>query len=162
MPVSPHNGGRQFPTMFHGSAEPIPVGQVVQPGQVVGRQSHSTSSRPFAYATTRRDWATRFAQTGADRTETAPHVYEVEPVGSFEPDPGFPRTKGTGEEHAYRSQQGFRVVREIDPWVGPSTRSIASQQTLRYKARLGEMGWSLGGDGALRRIQEPPRLRGAR
>jgi hypothetical protein len=46
--------------MFHGSAEPIPVGQVVQPGQVVGRQSHSTSSRPFAYATTRRDWATRF------------------------------------------------------------------------------------------------------
>ena len=146
----------QFPEMFHGTTAVLRPGAVITGGM---NPLHSTSPRNVSYATTRRDWATRFAQTAADSTERSPHVYEVEPTGYFEPDPGFPRSKGTAEEHAYQSRSGFRVVREIDPWVGPTTESIARVQRLREQADLGRSGFFRDGSGAVKRVNQPPRLR---
>ena len=47
----------------------------------------------------------------------APHVYEVEPTGSFEDDPNVTDKKFPGNPtRSYRSTEPIRVIREVQDW----------------------------------------------
>lgn len=78
-------------TWYHGTRYSI-SGAFILPGGLVGKPSNYPDHHPGGMPTTDHAWATSFVTGAAGfalgcKTEGDPAVYEVEPFGTWEPDP---------------------------------------------------------------------------
>lgn len=81
----PRNHEFKSSALYHGSAHPFKIGDIVEPRSYAG----------VAYASTNRDVAAGYG----------PNVYTVEPVGEVQ------RQAGAAKEFGiYHSRDGFRVI----------------------------------------------------
>lgn len=92
-----------------------------EPNDAVG-DVDSNGRRPFAYATSKMDMAKDYArksvqaarERGLDIPADSPgHVYSVEPTWHFHEDPEHYGRNGGKNPVAFRSQDPFRVISEV-------------------------------------------------
>lgn len=101
--------------MFHGTNVKLKPGDLVEPRAKTGAPTRYGEDFPHyspdhVYLSTADHLAERYAVGRAGRMGGEPHVYEVEPVGTAEPDPEFVAS-GFGSDQVIAPQA--RVVREI-------------------------------------------------
>jgi len=109
MAASDHLGGQFDGPMYHGSRYSFKPGQVLTGGHMPSNQGAGTPG-DHVYMSARPEVAARFGSyaTGPQRNPDArPRLYEVEPMGHVEADPGE-----DASVQSYRSQS-VRVVRSL-------------------------------------------------
>jgi rifampin ADP-ribosylating transferase len=110
---------------FHGTAA------VLRPGDL-DTAGHRSNYRPevvmnHVYFTALRDGAGLAAELAAELLggSSVPHVYEVEPTGTFEDDPNVTDKKFPGNPtRSFRSTEPLRVVREVTDWTRLSPEAL--------------------------------------
>lgn len=111
---------------FHGTVANLRVGDVLVAG-------HPSNYRPevvmrHVYFTASADGAGLAAEIAAELAggDAAPHVYAVEPTGSFEDDPNVTDKKFPGNPtRSYRSSAPLRVVSELADWTRLTPAALA-------------------------------------
>lgn len=109
---------------FHGSRAELRLGDLLVPGRPSNYRPEVVMRH--VYCTALRDGAGLAAEVavllveiaGGDASTVAPHVYEVEPLGSLEDDPNVTDQKFPGNPtRSYRSTEPLRVLREVHDWT---------------------------------------------
>ncbi|MGO1562058.1 MAG: NAD(+)--rifampin ADP-ribosyltransferase [Actinomycetaceae bacterium] len=114
---------------FHGTHAELRPGDDLTAG-------HHSNYRPevlmnHVYFTALKDGAGLAAEVAALRGGT-PHVYEVEPTGTFENDPNVTDKKFPGNPtRSYRTAAPLRIVREVGDWA-----RLTPQQLDGWRERL--------------------------
>lgn len=112
---------------YHGTAAALQVGDLLTAG-------FRSNYRPdvvmnHVYFTALRNGAGLAAELAVELLggDGVPHVYEVEPTGSFENDPNVTDKKFPGNPtRSYRTSEGLRVVREVDDWTRLTPEALAT------------------------------------
>ncbi|WP_235737880.1 NAD(+)--rifampin ADP-ribosyltransferase [Nocardioides alcanivorans] len=107
-----------YPAYYHGTRAVLLPGDLITAGRRSNYRSDVTMNH--VYFTARRDGgglaAEIAAMLGPEGAE--PHVYLVEPTGSFEDDPNVTDKKFPGNPtQSYRSGSPLRVIEEIADWT---------------------------------------------
>lgn len=118
---------------FHGTTAALRVGELL----TAGRRSNY---RPdvvmnHIYFTALLDGAGLAAEIAAELapTDAVPHVYAVEPTGSFENDPNVTDKKFPGNPtRSYRSSAPLRITGEITEWT-----RLTPEALQMWRERLG-------------------------
>jgi rifampin ADP-ribosylating transferase len=121
---------------FHGTKADLEPGDLLTAG-------YRSNYRPeivmnHIYFTALRDGAGLAAELAAG--DGVPHVYEVEPTGSFENDPNVTDKKFPGNPtRSYRSREPLRIVREVVDWTRLTPEALQTWRdnlaTLRADSR---------------------------
>ncbi|WOC13434.1 NAD(+)--rifampin ADP-ribosyltransferase [Gordonia sp. MP11Mi] len=100
---------------FHGTRAELSVGDLLTAGHRSNYRSEVVMNH--IYFTAVADGAGLAAEIAA-LENGEPHVYEVEPTGSFENDPNVTDRKFPGNPtRSYRSEAPLAVVREVTDWA---------------------------------------------
>ncbi|WP_027020549.1 NAD(+)--rifampin ADP-ribosyltransferase [Corynebacterium sputi] len=106
---------------FHGTKAELSPGDLLTSG-------HRSNYRPeviinHIYFTALPAGAGLAAEIAA--VDGSPHVYEVEPTGSFEDDPNVTGKKFPGNPtRSYRSTEPIRVIREVQDWTRLTSEAL--------------------------------------
>lgn len=112
--TKPVNRRANAPRLYHGTGQKMSPGDLITAGKKPSPFSHL--SRPgYTYLTDSPRSAVRWSRGSIFFKVPDPHVYEVEPVGSYGDDP----RSGSGN---YRSKSPLRVIREV-PFSQASAQS---------------------------------------
>lgn len=98
---------QQFSPLLHGSPYPQKQGAVLRPG---GQQQANglSGNSDYVYFTHSPGVAADVARRKTEGMRgMSPHIFEVEPLGEFGDDPGYPKS--------YRTPAGLKIRRELSP-----------------------------------------------
>lgn len=108
-------------TYYHGTKADLESGDLIQPGHASNFGERKQAA--FVYLSATLDAATWGAElaVGAGRGR----IYIVEPTGEIEDDPNLTDKKFPGNPtKSYRSRHPFRVIGEVEDWVGHSPERL--------------------------------------
>lgn len=103
---------------FHGTRAQLQVGELLTAGRPSNYRPEVVMNH--VYFTALRDGAGLAAEIAVELApgDAEPHVYVVEPLGSFENDPNVTDKKFPGNPtRSYRTSEPLRVVEEITDWT---------------------------------------------
>lgn len=130
-PFEVHESG----ALLHGTKADLRVGDLIEPG----RRSNFGGGRTagHVYVTQTLDAAAWGAELAVG--EGPGRIYLVEPTGDVEDDPNVTDKRFPGNPtRSYRSRSPFRVVGELEDWVGHSPEQVrAMREHLAELDRLG-------------------------
>ncbi len=123
---------------FHGTRARLRVGDVL----VAGNRSNY---RPdvvmnHVYFTALPDGAGLAAELAAELAvgEAVPHVYAVEPTGTFEDDPNVTDKKFPGNPtRSYRTREPLRIVGEVTAWTRQTPEALQAWRDRLAAIRAG-------------------------
>jgi len=112
---------------FHGTKAPLSVGSRITAGRPSNYRPEIIMNH--VYFTALRDGAGLAAELAvllAD-DDSRPHVYLVDPTGTFEDDPNVTDKKFPGNPtRSYRTREPLIVVEEIDDWTRLTPEALQS------------------------------------
>jgi hypothetical protein len=121
-----------LPTYYHGTKADLKVGDLIKPGYASNFGKRKNAA--FVYLSATLDAATWGAELaiGAGRGR----IYIVEPTGPIEDDPNLTNTRFPGNPtQSYRSRDPFRVIGEVEDWVGHSPERLKEMRDRVESAR---------------------------
>ncbi|SDQ16191.1 NAD(+)--rifampin ADP-ribosyltransferase [Microbacterium sp. cf332] len=116
---------------YHGTKAALRVGELVRPGCPSNYRPEITMNH--VYFTAVKDGAGLAAEIAP--VDGEPHVYVVEPLGTFEDDPNVTDKKFPGNPtRSYRSSAPLRIVGEVSDWT-----RLSAEARETWRARLTRM-----------------------
>ncbi|ANJ25584.1 NAD(+)--rifampin ADP-ribosyltransferase [Agromyces aureus] len=110
---------------FHGTTAELRVGDLFTAGRPSNYRPEVVMNH--VYFTALRDGAGLAAELAVELAHGhgSPHVYEVEPTGTFENDPNVTDQKFPGNPtRSYRSSEPLRVIGEVHDWTRLSPEAL--------------------------------------
>lgn len=124
---------------FHGTRSTLEAGVELVPGHRSNYQDGRVSNNVyFSTLVETAAWGAELATALAGSDERG-HIYEVEPLGSFEDDPNVTDKRFPGNPtRSYRTRHPVRILREVTDWQGHEPDVLKGM--LESLARLREQG----------------------
>ena len=131
---------REEGPFFHGTVADLQSGDMLTAGCPSNYRPEVVMNH--IYFTALRDGAGLAAEIAAELAtgDAAPHVYEVEPTGTFEDDPNVTDKKFPGNPtRSYRSIHPLKVIGEVTDWTRLTPEALQAWRERLATLRQGEI-----------------------